>query len=413
MTIGATMVVIMGVAMFGNGMSLTGISFPQGGGSGAQIAPAQVEDGVQLVRTELKSGRYAPIKVQVGIPVRWTIHAEPGTINGCNNRIVIPEYGRLQKKLELGDNIVEFTPTRTGTFTYSCWMGMIRGRITVVEEDAGNPVVALNTLPPVPADGGSEKPDADDEADPFAELFGTANDKDAVSSKTSNSEDEPYASTPSCPCCRSGGASGDEAEEDDDPRYGAAFASFPAEEVFARVSTREITKADIEGLIQMMGSQGAIYDNARGRKAVLEELVNSSLFSLYGEKQELDRSPEFKSAVENFTTQTLARIAIEKALENIAAPEEEIRRFYDKNISQFPKAGYDEVKPMIAQFLTDGRKKKKYQEELETLKKEYRVEIFPPGADNMSASSGRQLEAPKITEEKANSANEREKEPVL
>ncbi|MDR2179316.1 MAG: sulfite exporter TauE/SafE family protein [Synergistaceae bacterium] len=170
MTAGAAMVVVMGVAMFGNGMNLTGISFEQGG-SRAQIAPAEIQEGVQLVKTELKPGRYAPVKVQVGIPVRWTIHAEPGTINGCNNKIVIPEYDRLQKKLEIGDNIVEFTPTRTGTFTYACWMGMIRGKITVVEEDAGNPVVAVNALPPVPAGDGNAKPD--DGADPFAELFGT------------------------------------------------------------------------------------------------------------------------------------------------------------------------------------------------------------------------------------------------
>jgi sulfite exporter TauE/SafE/copper chaperone CopZ len=181
MTVGASMVVIMGVAMFGNGMSLTGISFMQASGSGVQIAPEQIKDGIQLVKTELKSGRYEPIKVQVGIPVRWTIHAEPGTINGCNNRIVIPEYNRLQKKLSIGDNIVEFTPTRTGTFTYACWMGMIRGRITVVEEDVGNPVMAANALPPVSVDSGDMGPETDYDADPFAELFGAAADKSAGS----------------------------------------------------------------------------------------------------------------------------------------------------------------------------------------------------------------------------------------
>jgi sulfite exporter TauE/SafE/copper chaperone CopZ len=187
MTVGAAMVVIMGVAMFGNGMSLTGISFMQGSGSSVHIASDQIKDGIQLVKTELKSGRYEPIKVQVGIPVRWTIHAEPGTINGCNDRIVIPEYNRLQKKLSIGDNIVEFTPTRTGTFTYACWMGMIRGKITVVEEDAGNPVMAANALPPVPVDRGDMKPETDYDADPFAELFGAAADKSAGSPEFSDS----------------------------------------------------------------------------------------------------------------------------------------------------------------------------------------------------------------------------------
>ena len=44
--------------------------------------------------------------------------------------LVIPEYG-IQKGLAPGDNVIEFTPTETGTFPYSCWMGMIRSSITV------------------------------------------------------------------------------------------------------------------------------------------------------------------------------------------------------------------------------------------------------------------------------------------
>jgi sulfite exporter TauE/SafE/copper chaperone CopZ len=187
MTVGAAMVVVMGVAMFGNGMSLTGFSFdsastPGGGAASAilQPEPGQVDGGfVQLVRTELKSGRYEPIKVQVDVPVRWTIRAKPGTINGCNNRITIPEYDRLQKKLELGDNIVEFTPKRTGTFTYTCWMGMIRGQITVVEKDAGNQTVAAATLPAAPIETADDAKNTgnDYDSDPFADLFATTPDK--------------------------------------------------------------------------------------------------------------------------------------------------------------------------------------------------------------------------------------------
>ena len=180
--VGAAMVVIFGIAMFGNGISLAGVSasapmFAQNGPSGAV---ARVEGNVQTVRTELASGRYAPITVQAGIPVRWTIHAEPGTLNGCNNRIIIPEYGRMQKKLELGDNVIEFTPARSGAFLYTCWMGMIRGRITVVDKlddstgvkaaavaEADEKALAAAELPPdLFTDAVS------DESDPFDILFG-------------------------------------------------------------------------------------------------------------------------------------------------------------------------------------------------------------------------------------------------
>jgi plastocyanin domain-containing protein len=48
--------------------------------------------------------------------------------------VVIPEYG-IEKKLVPGDNTIEFTPTNSGVIAYSCWMGMIRSTITMLEAD--------------------------------------------------------------------------------------------------------------------------------------------------------------------------------------------------------------------------------------------------------------------------------------
>ena len=132
MSIGAILVIMLGFSMFNSGLSLSGFTSYELSSDG-NINKAQIQDGVQVVTTTLSSGRYEAISVKAGIPVKWTITAEKGTINGCNNRIFIPEYG-IEKKFKLGDNVVEFTPTETGTFTYSCWMGMIRSTITVVDK---------------------------------------------------------------------------------------------------------------------------------------------------------------------------------------------------------------------------------------------------------------------------------------
>ncbi len=141
MTISAVLVILLGAVMFSRGMALGGFAFSfaseAGGSAGqsysAQGAVAQVADGVQTVTTSLGSGRYAPIVVQKGVPVRWTIHAEARDINGCNNAIIIPEYD-IGVKLAPGDNIIEFTPDESGVVPYSCWMGMIRSQITVVDD---------------------------------------------------------------------------------------------------------------------------------------------------------------------------------------------------------------------------------------------------------------------------------------
>lgn len=136
MTVSAVLVVILGVSMFSSGMSLSGFSLPSlavGTDAGTQNGnTAKVTDNVQVVTTKLSPGKYEPITVQKGIPVKWIIKAEKKDINGCNNEIYIPKFN-IQKKLEPGDNVIEFTPTESGTFAYSCWMGMIRSKITVVD----------------------------------------------------------------------------------------------------------------------------------------------------------------------------------------------------------------------------------------------------------------------------------------
>ena len=139
MKAGAVLVIALGIVMAGRGLALSGITLPslqQGFGSARDGGVAVVKDGVQVVATRLYPGRYEPITVQKGIPVKWIIQAKKSDINGCNNEIVIPAFNK-SVKLEVGDNIIEFVPDKTGTFTYSCWMGMIRSRITVVEDITG------------------------------------------------------------------------------------------------------------------------------------------------------------------------------------------------------------------------------------------------------------------------------------
>lgn len=141
MTAGAVLVVVLGLSMFTQGVSLAGIN-PSAilpgldGISGNQQESSdqiKIEDGVQVINSTLSPGRYPNIKVQAGIPVKWIIDAPAGSINGCNNRMIIRAYG-IEYSFHTGENVVEFTPDKTGKIPYSCWMGMIRGSINVTKE---------------------------------------------------------------------------------------------------------------------------------------------------------------------------------------------------------------------------------------------------------------------------------------
>ena len=128
----AALVILMSLSMLTSGLALAGV-----GGAAVESAPdgvAVARDGKQTVRTELDYGSYPAITVQAGIPVEWTIYADAEKLNGCNNEIVIPAYG-LSVALEAGDNLVTFTPEKAGTVPYSCWMGMIRSGINVVDSE--------------------------------------------------------------------------------------------------------------------------------------------------------------------------------------------------------------------------------------------------------------------------------------
>jgi len=139
----AMLVIVLGVVMFNRGVAFTGFSMNlfaaqsnsssnTGTGSNSQNT-AVVNNNVQEIKSTLESGQYPAITVQAGVPVKWTITADAKNLNGCNNQIIIPQYN-VKQKLVVGENVITFTPTKAGTFGYSCWMGMIRSNITVVDD---------------------------------------------------------------------------------------------------------------------------------------------------------------------------------------------------------------------------------------------------------------------------------------
>jgi len=140
MQVSAVLVIVLGFAMFQTGMAVSGIQLPSfsvselfnfGSGSSAGNV-AVVENGVQTVTSEVYSGSYEPITVKAGVPVKWTIHVGSGQLTGCNYRFEIKSLG-IQYQLEEGDNVLEFTPTKTGKLSYNCWMGMVRSSVNVIE----------------------------------------------------------------------------------------------------------------------------------------------------------------------------------------------------------------------------------------------------------------------------------------
>ncbi len=138
-------VLIFGVLNVSNGLALAGFD-PGAAQLKRPAASAEVQDGVQIVRMTQKAGGYTPnvFTVKKGVPVRWIITSESEF--SCAASIVMPSQN-ISRRLTRGENVIEFTPTQTGSIPFSCAMGMYRGVFNVTDGTAGGAVSAA----PAPA----------------------------------------------------------------------------------------------------------------------------------------------------------------------------------------------------------------------------------------------------------------------
>ena len=86
---------------------------------------------VQKVTVALTQKGYEPasLKLRRGVPAQVTFIRKVSAT--CGTQIVIADYD-IKRALPLNEPVlVEFTPKKTGTFVFTCGMGMLRGALIV------------------------------------------------------------------------------------------------------------------------------------------------------------------------------------------------------------------------------------------------------------------------------------------
>ncbi|HIH31835.1 TPA: hypothetical protein HA235_03945 [Candidatus Woesearchaeota archaeon] len=99
------------------------------------------------------SYKLTPNKLTVGVPAR--IEVDASTLSGCMKNIVIRDFN-VRKTITSSDNIIEFTPDKTGIFWITCGMGMGAGSFEVVNADGTRDTSAqaqTQATPPKPTGG--------------------------------------------------------------------------------------------------------------------------------------------------------------------------------------------------------------------------------------------------------------------
>jgi plastocyanin domain-containing protein len=90
--------------------------------------------GLQEVRIRVAGG-YDPAHVQVRRgPVRLVFDRQE--TSGCSEEVVLPELGIRRYLPAHEETVIEFTPERAGRYEFTCGMSMLRGSVTVTDEEA-------------------------------------------------------------------------------------------------------------------------------------------------------------------------------------------------------------------------------------------------------------------------------------
>lgn len=104
--------------------------------TGNAISKTAANSDVQIVKLKVVGANYVlePSTIRKDVPVR--IEADMNKVLGCARSIVIPGFN-VRKTVTSTDNIIEFTPTKSGTFNIACSMNMYVGTFKVLDSNGG------------------------------------------------------------------------------------------------------------------------------------------------------------------------------------------------------------------------------------------------------------------------------------
>ena len=102
-------------------------------------------DNAQVVKLRVEGSQYIfePSEVKKG-PIR--IEGDIARMPGCSKSIIASGLG-ISKTLTTTNNLIEFTPDKSGAYNFACSMNMYQGTLIILESDGtkGTYVEAANT----------------------------------------------------------------------------------------------------------------------------------------------------------------------------------------------------------------------------------------------------------------------------
>ena len=112
------------------GIGLIGLVLWYFFGERQKVSATVTSGGTQEINVTVKGG-YSPdvIVVKQGVPVRLNFYRDE--TSSCSEQVVFGDFGIARDLPAYKTTPVEFTPEKSGEFTFACGMNMLRGKLIV------------------------------------------------------------------------------------------------------------------------------------------------------------------------------------------------------------------------------------------------------------------------------------------
>ena len=118
------------ILVLGGGVALIALTLWYFFGERTKAEVRADASGVQEVDITVKGG-YSPdtVVVKQGLPVRLNFRREE--TSSCSEQVVFGDFGIARDLPAYKTTSVEFTPDKSGEYTFTCGMNMLRGKLIV------------------------------------------------------------------------------------------------------------------------------------------------------------------------------------------------------------------------------------------------------------------------------------------
>jgi peptidyl-prolyl cis-trans isomerase C len=129
--------------------------------------------------------------------------------------------------------------------------------------------------------------------------------------------------------------------------------------ILAVAAGNQITEKDLNMIISRYpeDQRGALQSEGK-KKQLIEQLISFELMNKFGKEIELDKTQEYKDAMESISKEVLTSMAINKILADVTVTDDEVKKYYEDNKEAFGQPATVSARHILVETEEEAKKAK-------------------------------------------------------